>query len=274
MKTATKPIIRKSLSITVRKDANGVEEIVLNSGKPDRGGDRVFAKGVDTSDWQKNNVVMWLHDYKGTTPAAGIPLGTGSYIKATDDGLITGPIKWLENDPFVARVRNAWDQRVLKSVSIGFQPPDDNNDMPSNEFGGVDYKKCKLLEYSIVPIPMDADALRIGKDFPELMEKAPKQYSQAQLSDIIDELKCAIANVGLSAENQIELRRLSGSDTPVEIKTIVKSLSDTMDTLEGHHKSHAKCYKDCKDALVQMVDLCNGGKMMPEQSLISKILGK
>jgi hypothetical protein len=233
-----KKFIRKALAVTIR-DNNGIEEIVLNSGKPDRGGDRVFPKGVDTSDWQKNNVVMWLHDYKGETPAAGIPLGTGSYIKATEDGLITGPIRWLENDVFVDRVRNAWNQRVLKSVSIGFQPSFTPEDTKSNEFGGYDYLKCKLLEYSIVPIPMDADALRIGKEFPDLLEKPiqPKQYTQAQLSDIIDELKCAVTNVGLSYDNEIELKRIilgitqeliiadakAGGDIPVKNNTPPKN---------------------------------------------------
>jgi hypothetical protein len=54
---------------------------------------------------------------------------------------------------------------------------------------------------------------------PTVAENKPKQYSQAQLSDIIDELKCAVANCGLSNDNMIELRRLTGNDIPETINT-------------------------------------------------------
>jgi hypothetical protein len=226
MKTQT--VIKKSLPVTIRKTTNGQEEIVINSGLPDRGGDRVFAEGGDCTDWYKNPVVMWLHDYRGSTPSAGIPLGTGTSIKAVNGELIAGAINWLENDPFVDRVRNAWNQNVLRTVSIGFEPPEDPRDMPANDFGGVDYKKWKLLEFSIVPIPMDADALR-RKEYPELVDDhKPSVISQAEIKDELDYNLTIIKLWDLNEENQTiaksiyeELkRRFAGSDISDNIISI------------------------------------------------------
>jgi len=272
VKSMSTKLIRKSMTFTVVKSADGVEEIVLNSGLPDRGGDRVFAKGVDTTDWKKNPVVMWLHDYKGSTPAAGIPLGTGSYIKVVDNKLVAGPIRWLENDVFVDRVRNAWNQRVLNTVSIGFAPPENSKDMPRNEFGGTDFITSKLLEYSIVPIPMDANALRIGKEFPDLIEHKENQ------SAIKDELDYTLELVKANDFNEDNLKilkslyeelskRYPGTDTPVINKTL-SNITEAIDLCNkavtlcnAHHEAHNQNYKDlvagitgCREKLIEKPD--------------------
>ena len=256
---AVSNIIRKHIPITVRKNADGLEEIVLNSGQPDRGGDRVFPDG-DYADWEKNPVVMWLHDYRGETAAAGIPLGTGTYIRATDDGLVTGPVNWLTGDAFVDRVHNAWDQKVLRAVSIGFKPSDDSKNNQSNEFGGTDYHKWKLLEYSIVPIPMDADALRIGKNFPDLVEH---KENQASTKDELDYTLELIKQWDFNETNETIVKsifaeltkRYPVTDITVTNKALTNKhkaiLSEAIelcnkaeDLCNDHHKDHNACYKD------------------------------
>jgi hypothetical protein len=209
-------LIRRSVSLQLRKSAEGQDEICITTPNYDRGNDRVFPMGALLDNYQKNPIVMWLHDYRGETPAAGIPVAKCPYLKCTEEGIIAGPPQFLEGDPFADRVKNAWNKGFIKTASIGFAPIESE----SNEKGGTDYKKWEMLEWSLVPIPMNAEAMRIAKDIGEDLIEAPvkpKQYTQAQLADIIDELKCAAANVGLSPENTIELRRITGSDIPVEI---------------------------------------------------------
>jgi hypothetical protein len=227
---------RKSVSLITRKSAKGEDEVLITTPNFDRGCDRVTPTGGMIDNYQKNPVIMWLHDYKGETPAAGIPVAKCPYLRVTEEGIISGPPQFLEGDPFADRVKNAWNRGFIKTASIGFAPIE----YETNEKGGTDYKKWELLEWSLVPIPMNAEAMRIAKDIGEdLIEKPiqPKQYTQAQLSDIIDELKCAVTNVGLSYDNEIELKRIilgitqeliiadakAGGDIPVKNNTPPKN---------------------------------------------------
>lgn len=236
MKT-TKELVTKRFAspITVRKGLDGKQEILITTPNFDRGCDRIMPEGGDLTNYLKNPVIMWIHDYSGKTPSAGLPVAKNSYLKVTPEGILAGPPIFLEGDEFAQRVKNAWDKGFINTASIGFNPIE----YETNEKGGTDYKKWEMLEWSFAPIPMNAEAARIAKssgladliediknapivelDYdPTVAENKPKQYSQAQLSDIIDELKCAVANCGLSNDNMIELRRLTGNDIPETINT-------------------------------------------------------
>ena len=238
--------VYRSVPITIRKNSDGQQEILITTPNFDRGDDRVFPEGGDLTNYLKNPVIMWIHDYKGTTPSAGLPIAKNSYLKVTPEGIIAGPPIFLEGDEFASKIKNAWDKGFINTASIGFNPIE----YETNEKGGTDYKKWEMLEWSFAPIPMNAEAARIAKSNgfgdlisdkelanapiveldhdPTITEKKPRQYTQAQLSDIIDELKCAVANVGLSNENTLELRRLVGSDIPIEIKATPENAMVTL----------------------------------------------
>ncbi len=152
-------LIRKSVSLNTRKGAEGQDEICITTPNYDRGNDRVFPLGAILDNYQRNPIVMWLHDYKGQTPAAGIPVAKCPYLKTSEEGIIAGAPQFLEGDPFAERVKNAWDKGFIKTASIGFAPVD----YEQNEKGGTDYKTWEMLEWSLVPIPMNAEAMRIAK---------------------------------------------------------------------------------------------------------------
>ncbi len=162
-------LVRKLMPITVRKNGEGQDEICITTPNFDRGNDRVFPEGAVLDNYNKNPIIMWLHDYHGNTPSAGIPVGKNSYLKVSPEGIIAGPPIFLEGDPFVDRVKNAWNQGILRSASIGFAPIE----YESNEQGGTDYKKWEMLEWSFAPVPMNAEALRIAKSLglEDLVEK-------------------------------------------------------------------------------------------------------
>ena len=286
MKAKTE-MIRKSMPIIVRKNPQGQDEILITTPNFDRGKDRIFPEGGVLDNYNKNPVIMWIHDYKGSTPSAGLPVAKNSYLKVTPEGIVAGPPIFLEGDEFASRVKNAWDKGFLNTASIGFAPIE----CETNEEGGTDYKKWEMLEWSFAPIPMNAEAARIAKSngLDDLVEKEivtkpevtddlvrvpvpseegkhkdckirtisisekegiqalycvdhktnitylfdkdkwdmkkaeawvkehSKAFSQAELRDQIDYLGCMIANVGISSENIIELRRLAGGDMPVDI---------------------------------------------------------
>lgn len=119
--------------------------------------DRVLPEGADLTQYLRNPVVLWLHDSYGTTAAAGIPVGTTRGLEILPGrGIRATGIDWLEGDEFAARVKNAWDQGKVRGASVGFVP----EEALPNEHGGMDYRRWRLLEWSLVPIPANPDAVR------------------------------------------------------------------------------------------------------------------
>lgn len=208
-------IKRKSVDIK-RKDG----KIIISTMNPDRGGDRVNPRGCHFENYMKNPVVMWLHDYRGATAAAGIPIAQCTGLTISDTDIIAEEPKFLENDVFAARVKNAWDQGFLRTASIGFAPI---GEPKTNEFKGLDFDQWELLEWSLVPIPMNAEASRVAKSFgfEELVEKGKHEISQSEIKDEIDYLALMIDEAGLSNDTrkaaQELARRFAGSDIPVDI---------------------------------------------------------
>ena len=64
--------------------------------------------------------------------------------------------EFLEDDPFAQRIRNAWDKGFLQAASISWLPIES---MPAKSGGARDVR-AELLEWSIVSVPADPDALR------------------------------------------------------------------------------------------------------------------
>ncbi len=119
-KTMTKSmanLIRKSVSLDIRKGEDGQNEICISTPNYDRGNDRVFPKGGMLDNYLKNPIIMWLHDYHGETPAAGIPVATCPYLKITDEGIISGEPQFLEGDPFAQMCIKALEKGYLKTAS-------------------------------------------------------------------------------------------------------------------------------------------------------------
>lgn len=167
-------IIRRIMPLLVRKSATGEEEIFISTPNYDRGNDRVFPKGGDFTNYLKNPVIMWIHDYHGMTPSAGLPVAKNSYLKVSEDGIIAGPPKFLEGDDFAQRVKNAWEKGFINTASIGFTPIE----YETNDKGGTDYKKWEMLEWSFAPIPMNAEAMRVAKSagFEDLIDKDSQNH--------------------------------------------------------------------------------------------------
>ena len=193
-----KSIIRRSVNIIHQKSSDGLDEIRITTPNFDRGNDRVYPLGAMLENYNNNPVIMWLHDYHGHTASGGIPIARCPYLKVSEDAIISGPPQFLENDPFAQRVKNAWEQGFIKTASIGFAPID----CEENERGGMDYKTWEMLEYSLVPIPMNAEACRIAKSagYYDLVEHG---ISQDEIQDVLDEALTHIKGWDLNQKNQL-----------------------------------------------------------------------
>ncbi|MDX2253205.1 MAG: hypothetical protein NW202_13045 [Nitrospira sp.] len=142
-----------SKQFAVVKAADGVRpSITISTGGVDRDGDRLLPEGCDKTNYKKNPVVLYGHDYHS------LPVGGDAQIVIVPGKDIRASWRWLEGDEFAARVKNAFEQRFL-SASVGFKP----KEAQPNEFGGHDITKWELLEFSLVPVPANPECTRALK---------------------------------------------------------------------------------------------------------------
>ena len=112
--------------------------------------------GLSFVNYMLNPVVMWAHDLSGRSPSGGLPIGRTLELAKTDAGRLVAEFEFLDDDPFARRVKNAWDKGFLRAASISWLPVETS---PARD-GGYRDTRSDLLEWSIVPVPSDPDALR------------------------------------------------------------------------------------------------------------------
>ena len=112
--------------------------------------------GLRFDNYRRNPVVMWAHDAVGRSPSGGLPIGRTLSIARAPDGGIIAEFEFLDDDPFAQRIRNAWDKGFLQAASISWLPLESR---PAAN-GGLRDIRSELLEWSIVSVPADPDALR------------------------------------------------------------------------------------------------------------------
>lgn len=135
--------------------------MTISTSDADREGDRVLPEGMDFTNFQKNPVLVWSHDYQR------VPIGAVTSVQAVKGGL-KASWTWLENDEFANRIKNAWEQGIVRASSIGFIPKQTS----PNEFGGKDIEQAEMLELSLCTIPMNPAAVRALKTLNLLDVKA------------------------------------------------------------------------------------------------------
>ena len=112
--------------------------------------------GLSTERYLRNPVVMWAHDISGRSESGGLPIGRTRELRRDGSGRLVADFEFLGEDAFAQRVKNAWDKGFLRAASISWLPIEGE---PS-EGGRWRDTRSDLLEWSIVAVPADPDALR------------------------------------------------------------------------------------------------------------------
>jgi HK97 family phage prohead protease len=138
----------------------GIFEAMISTEAVDRQGDIVRATGAKLDNYLKNPVVLWAHDY-GDTPVAkclSIEIMPGKGLKATFQFPEWGTSARADE------VRRLWAAGFLNATSIGFIPITSMAIDPNDKYGWgpQDYVEWELLEFSIVPVPANQEALRLA----------------------------------------------------------------------------------------------------------------
>ena len=155
-------------------------EFVMSDESTDRVGDVIRASGWDLKDFEKNPVALFGHNHDK-------PIGVWENVRVVGKKLV-GKLRLAKQGTSaeIDTIRSLVEQRILKSVSVGFQPVE----AKPLKSGGYEFITQKLHECSLVAVPANANALAIAKN---LGADPAKIFSQAEdhqgVSDDVRALK-------------------------------------------------------------------------------------
>lgn len=125
----------------------------------DRQGDIIVQDGWKTADFMKNPVILWAHNYYET------PIGKGMEVSLSN-GKLAIKVQFVPEDidPFAGKVEKLVANNFLRTGSVGFMvykreplTAEDLKQRPEMKYGERLYGD--LLEFSIVPVPANPEAL-------------------------------------------------------------------------------------------------------------------
>lgn len=179
--------IRKTYLIE-RKEIDleeGIHEVIISTEAIDREGDIVVAAGIELEDYLKNPVVLFGHKYSDPEAVVGRSLEIESADQKVRSKFQFAP--WGTSTGADV-TRRLWEKNFLNAASIGFYPkvweqinPEEEPDEWGWYSGGYRFLEWELLEFSLVPIPANQEALRLALGSFE--DQRARRYRNLLLAD-------------------------------------------------------------------------------------------
>ena len=155
---------RKQLSAQVREAGEDRVQFVISTGSVDRDNDTVNPAGWRLENYRRSPVVLFAHDYRALPVARASEIGVvGGQLCAVAE-FVPAAIY-----PFAKQVLDMLRAGFLNAVSVGFRPL---KYVQNAQRGGFDFIEQELLEFSVVPVPANPEALVVGRGVDEGAVKA------------------------------------------------------------------------------------------------------
>lgn len=149
--------IRKAPDTEI-KDVEGERRslrFTISTGAPDRDRDVIDPDGWDLRHFKKNPVVMFAHDYRA------LPIARATKIEIEDGKLIAETeFATADMNPLAESVYLMLRGGFLSGTSVGFKP---KKYIFNETRRGVDFQEQELLEFSIVPVPVNPECLIVAR---------------------------------------------------------------------------------------------------------------
>ena len=189
-------------SASTKDLGEGVLECVVTTASEDRHGENIVTSGIDTTRYMENPVVLYGHDYYG--------LPIGKTLKLTEQAKKMKARFQLATDilPFAATVYAMVKAGYINAVSIGGIVKKWSDDYRTIE-------EMEMLEFSIVSIPANPEALISSKSFEKIVGKTMTEV-KAEYEDAV---------------KQVTLDKLKGMDND-DVKDAIKVLKTLIARLE------------------------------------------
>lgn len=137
-------------------------KFVMSTSAVDRMGD-IVVQDWDLKAFKSNPIALFNHN-------SNFPVGTWERVKVVD-GKLQGFLKlaMAGTSKIVDEMRSLLEQRILKTVSVGFMAGDAEPLDPKDPWGGAKLSNNSLMECSLVSVPANSQALLATKSLsPEL----------------------------------------------------------------------------------------------------------
>lgn len=166
----------------IDQEARSVD-FVISTASVDRMGDTIAVDGWKLDTYRKNPVVLWAHD------ASELPVAKASNVRI-EDGKLKARAEFVPKE--ISGKANAVFELIrggfLSATSVGFAPIKYAfTEAPDRKYG-IDFIEQELLEFSVVPIPANAEALvearSAGIDIEPIREWATKLFESQNLAII------------------------------------------------------------------------------------------
>jgi HK97 family phage prohead protease len=240
---------RRGLFVEEVKDANDAERSIIHfitTEHVDRYGDIVRADGMNDSLYGKNPVVLYGHDYRA------FPVGKSLWRKVGERDGVKGVLTKTQfaDTPEGNQVYGLWKDGFLNASSIGFIPTEWETVTRTDEAGntiasGWDIKAWELLEYSIVPVPANGNALRLAleKGLAEQVagpiQEAVREHRLCELEECrkgmdslpatIEALKAEVKQMAdASIEREVKIKELETKLTAPKVESVATLSGDDL----------------------------------------------
>lgn len=162
----------QSFSPEVRQSSDGKKTVfkISTSGK-DRHETIIEAAGVDVSAFNRNPVVLFNHDYDRV-------IGRASNVQVRGDYLIA-EVEFDEEDPDAANIGRKVKAGFLNGASIGFMIKEWTMDEADDT---MRITACELVEFSVVAVPSNRDALVMSRDLRQQVESLQAELEAMKAS--------------------------------------------------------------------------------------------
>lgn len=156
-------------------------DFIISTAAKDRDGDTIDPKGWILTNFLKNPVVLFGHD------SWSLPIGRAENVRI-EDGALKASVKFAsaEMNKLADSVFQMVKAGFLSATSVGFSPVEFKRGDD-----GIQFIKQELLEFSIVPIPSNPEALVTAKG----LDLSPvKDWFKNYLDDWEKTKDCAIVS--------------------------------------------------------------------------------
>ncbi len=148
-------LLRASPALVAKDGASGQRlTFTISTDSVDREGDTIRVPGWELTNYRKNPVVLFAHDSRRPPVARAVSVTRdGKRLVAT----VEFPPPGLH--PEADLLRQLYARGFMRAVSVGFLPIDWQRSTDPERPNGYDFLRQELLEFSLVPVGANPEAL-------------------------------------------------------------------------------------------------------------------
>ena len=159
-------------------------KFIVNTENVNSYGYRIITEGIDTTQYDRNPVVLFMHNRAGAYPPTGDEVIGRARLSKEGDQLLAYITFDTDND-FAAKIENKVKGDFIRMCSMYAEIIEASSD-PALVLSGQKYEtitKCKLVEISIVDIGGNDDAIRLSANGTTPKIKLLNQKSEYKMSE-------------------------------------------------------------------------------------------